>query len=100
MTNLFWLLSRIEPSAVAGSKSSKRPVQCSLFRAEESRRIEWDLTEGVSAGGYGECNALAWVRRLIVSVGIGSVSYALMLGIMVLWLFMIRELEPSHHLRL
>jgi hypothetical protein len=27
---------------------------------------------------------LAWVRRLIVSIGIGGISYALMLGMMVL----------------
>ena len=27
---------------------------------------------------------LAWLRRIIVSIGIGGVSYALMLGIMVL----------------
>jgi hypothetical protein len=27
---------------------------------------------------------LAWLRRLIVSIGIGGTSYAIMLGIMVL----------------
>ena len=37
---------------------------------------------------------LAWVRRLIVSAGIGSVSYALMLGIMVLSVVYDQELEP------
>ena len=37
---------------------------------------------------------LAWVRRLIVSVGIGGVSYALMLGMMVLSVVYDRELEP------
>jgi hypothetical protein len=38
--------------------------------------------------------ALAWIRRLIVSVGIGTTSYALMLGIMVLSVVYDRELEP------
>jgi len=38
--------------------------------------------------------ALAWLRRLIVSVGIGTTSYALMLGIMVLSVVYDRELEP------
>jgi hypothetical protein len=37
---------------------------------------------------------LAWLRRLIVSVGIGGVSYALMLGIMVLSVVYDQELEP------
>src|SRR5262245_22192496 len=37
---------------------------------------------------------LAWLRRLIVSVGIGGVSYALMLGMMVLSVVYDRELEP------
>ena len=37
---------------------------------------------------------LAWVRRLIVSVGIGATSYAIMLGIMVLSVVYDRELEP------
>ena len=36
---------------------------------------------------------LAWVRRLLVSVGIGSVSYALMLGIMVLSVVYDQEFE-------
>lgn len=37
---------------------------------------------------------LAWLRRLSVSVGIGGVSYAIMLGIMVLSIVYDRELEP------
>ena len=37
---------------------------------------------------------LAWLRRFIVSVGIGGVSYALMLGIMVLPVVYDQELEP------
>src|SRR5712691_5143235 len=37
---------------------------------------------------------LAWLRRIIVSIGIGGVSYALMLGIMVLSIVYDRELEP------
>ena len=37
---------------------------------------------------------LSWVRRLIVSVGIGGVSYALMLGMMVLSVVYDQELEP------
>ena len=37
---------------------------------------------------------LAWLRRLIVSVGIGGVSYALMLGIMVLSVVYDQEFEP------
>ena len=38
--------------------------------------------------------ALAWIRRLIVSIGIGTTSYALMLGIMLLSVVYDRELEP------
>ena len=37
---------------------------------------------------------LAWLRRIIVSIGIGGVSYALMLGIMVLSVVYDREMEP------
>ena len=37
---------------------------------------------------------LAWVRRLIVSVGIGGASFAIMLGIMILSILYDRELEP------
>jgi hypothetical protein len=37
---------------------------------------------------------LAWLRRLIVSIGIGGVSYALMLGMMVLSVVYEQELEP------
>jgi hypothetical protein len=37
---------------------------------------------------------LAWLRRIIVSIGIGGASYALMLGIMVLSVVYDRELEP------
>jgi hypothetical protein len=36
----------------------------------------------------------AWIRRLVVSIGIGTTSYALMLGIMVLSVVYDRELEP------
>jgi hypothetical protein len=38
--------------------------------------------------------ALAWLRRLVVSIGIGGTSYAIMLGIMVLSIVYDRELEP------
>lgn len=38
--------------------------------------------------------ALAWLRRLVVSIGIGTTSYALMLGIMILSVVYDRELEP------
>jgi hypothetical protein len=37
---------------------------------------------------------LAWLRRILVSIGIGGVSYALMLGIMVLSVVYDREMEP------
>ena len=37
---------------------------------------------------------LAWLRRLIVSVGIGGASYAFMLGIMVLSVVYDQELAP------
>lgn len=37
---------------------------------------------------------LAWLRRLVVSLGIGGTSYAIMLGIMVLSIVYDRELEP------
>ena len=37
---------------------------------------------------------LAWLRRLVVSIGIGGASYAIMLGIMVLSVVYDRELEP------
>jgi hypothetical protein len=37
---------------------------------------------------------LAWLRRLVVSAGIGVTSYAIMLGIMVLSVVYDRELEP------
>jgi hypothetical protein len=37
---------------------------------------------------------LAWLRRIIVSVGVGGVSYALMLSIMVLSVVYDREFEP------
>lgn len=38
--------------------------------------------------------AFAWLRRLVVSIGIGGASYAIMLGIMVLSIVYDRELEP------
>src|SRR5262245_29412275 len=37
---------------------------------------------------------LAWLRRLVVSMGIGATSYAIMLGIMVLSIVYDREAEP------
>ncbi|KAB2918999.1 MAG: hypothetical protein F9K29_07190 [Hyphomicrobiaceae bacterium] len=37
---------------------------------------------------------LAWLRRLVVSMGIGGTSYIIMLGIMVLSIVYDRELEP------
>jgi hypothetical protein len=37
---------------------------------------------------------LAWLRRLVVSMGIGAVSYAIMLAIMVLSVVYDREAEP------
>jgi hypothetical protein len=37
---------------------------------------------------------LAWVRRLIVSVGIGGAGFAIMLGIMILSIVYDREFEP------
>ena len=37
---------------------------------------------------------LAWLRRLVVSIGIGGASYAVMLGIMVASIVYDRELEP------
>jgi hypothetical protein len=37
---------------------------------------------------------LAWLRRIIVSVGVGAASYALMLGIMVLSIVYDQEFEP------
>jgi len=38
---------------------------------------------------------LAWLRRIIVSVGIGGFSYALMLGFMVLSVIYDKEFEPA-----
>jgi hypothetical protein len=38
--------------------------------------------------------AAAWLRRFVVSIGIGGASYAIMLGIMVLSIVYNRELEP------
>jgi hypothetical protein len=38
--------------------------------------------------------ASAWLRRLVVSIGIGGASYAILLGIMVLSVVYDRELEP------
>jgi hypothetical protein len=37
---------------------------------------------------------LAWLRRIIVSVGVGGASYAFMLGIMILSVLYDREFEP------
>jgi hypothetical protein len=39
-------------------------------------------------------SALAWLRRLVVSFGIGTTSYIIMLGIMVLSVVYDKELEP------
>src|SRR5215510_7027017 len=38
--------------------------------------------------------ALAWLRRVVVSFGIGTTSYIIMLGIMVLSVVYDKELEP------
>jgi hypothetical protein len=38
--------------------------------------------------------ASAWLRRFVVSIGIGGASYAIMLGIMVLSIVYDRDLEP------
>jgi hypothetical protein len=38
--------------------------------------------------------ALAWLRRLVVSLGIGGTSYAIMLGIMLLSVIYDRQFEP------
>ena len=40
---------------------------------------------------------LAWLRRIIVSVGVGGVSYTLMLSIMVLSVVYDREFERAQH---
>ena len=40
---------------------------------------------------HGSKPVLAWLRRIIVSVGVGAASYALMLGIMVLSVVYDRE---------
>jgi hypothetical protein len=37
---------------------------------------------------------LAWVRRIIVSVGIGGASYLIMLAFMILSVVYDKELEP------
>jgi hypothetical protein len=37
---------------------------------------------------------MAWLRRLIVSIGVGGASYVLMLGILVLSVVYDREFEP------
>jgi hypothetical protein len=37
---------------------------------------------------------LAWLRRLVVSLGIGATSYAIMIGIMLLSIVYDRQLEP------
>src|SRR5688572_8120477 len=39
-------------------------------------------------------NMGAWLRRIVVSIGIGGMSYLIMLGIMVLSVVYDRELEP------
>jgi hypothetical protein len=44
--------------------------------------------------------AAAWLRRFVVSIGIGGASYAIMLGIMVLSIIYDREPRTRRHLRL
>ncbi|HSR80570.1 MAG TPA: hypothetical protein VLL28_07305, partial [Hyphomicrobiaceae bacterium] len=39
-------------------------------------------------------SALAWLRRLVASVGVGATSYAIMLGIMLVSVLYDREAEP------
>ncbi|MFX5506195.1 hypothetical protein ABTD43_19500, partial [Acinetobacter baumannii] len=39
-------------------------------------------------------SVLAWLRRLVVSLGIGVTSYILMLGIMVLSVLFDKQMEP------
>src|SRR5215813_9527181 len=39
-------------------------------------------------------SALAWVRRLLASVGVGATSYAIMLGIMLVSVLYDRQAEP------
>jgi hypothetical protein len=39
-------------------------------------------------------SALAWLRRLVASVGVGATSYAIMLGIMLVSVLFDREAEP------
>ena len=36
----------------------------------------------------------AWLRRIVVSIGIGGISYLIMLGIMVLSIVYDRQFEP------
>ena len=43
---------------------------------------------------FGELRVLAWLRRIIVSFGVGGMSYALMLAFMVASVVYDRELEP------
>ena len=44
--------------------------------------------------GETQMAALAWLRRVVVSIGIGTTSYIIMLGIMVLSVVYDKELEP------
>jgi len=39
-------------------------------------------------------DVLAWLRRIIISVGVGGASYAIMLAIMVLSVVYDRQMEP------
>jgi hypothetical protein len=43
---------------------------------------------------HGELRVLAWLRRLVVSFGVGGMSYALMLAFLVASVVYDRELEP------
>src|SRR5262245_56816884 len=52
----------------------------------------WAGTRG--SEGETQMAALAWLRRLVVSFGIGTTSYIIMLGIMVLSVVYDKELEP------
>ncbi len=51
-----------------------------------------DGTQGIE--GETQMAALAWLRRVVVSIGIGTTSYIIMLGIMVLSVVYDKELEP------
>jgi hypothetical protein len=64
------------------------PLQ-TASRGKRSARF----TPGGAVGGK-RMAGLPWLRRLVVSIGIGGASYAVMLGIMVASIVYDRELEP------